>query len=269
MPTADRRRRKSDAHPPSLVIKIGGRAQNDPRLDDVIVELVARGVRLCVIHGGGDELSALQRRLGVTPQFRGGRRVTTADDLELVRMTLSGSANKRLVARLVARGVLAVGVSGEDGRTLAARALDPESLGAVGAPSSVDTMLIDHLQRGGFVPVVSPVARDEMASDGSPLNVNGDDAAAAIAAALGADELLFIADVPGVLVDGAVVPVLDPETADRLAAGGAATGGMLAKLEAARAALAGGVSRVRIGDVNAIGDPASGTSITLTPSAVH
>jgi acetylglutamate kinase len=191
------------------VIKLGGRVQGDPRLATAIAAAIGRGDRLCVVHGGGDELSALQRRLGITPVFRDGRRVTSDEDLDLARMTLSGLANKRLVALLARAGVRAVGISGEDGGLLLARALDREALGAVGTPDRVDPAPVHALERGGFLPVVSPLARD--AATGAPLNVNGDDAAAAIAAALGADELLLVADVPGVLDAGAPVARLSPD----------------------------------------------------------
>jgi acetylglutamate kinase len=215
---------------------------------------------VCIVHGGGDEVSSLQRRLGSTPQFRGGRRVTTADDLEVVRMVLSATVNKRLVAQLVGAGVRAVGVSGEDAGMLEARATDRETLGEVGAPTRVDRDVLDALLSRGFVPVISPLARDE--ESGGTLNVNGDDAAAAFAVALGATELLLIADVPGVLIHGTPVATLDLDAAANLIASGTARDGMAAKLEAARRALEGGVPAVRIGNLQAISAPHAGTSIT-------
>src|SRR5690606_32037248 len=145
----------------------------------------------------GDEVTALQRRLGGEPTFVGGRRVTTAGDVDLVRMVLSGLVNKRLVGCLLGAGVPAVGISGEDGALLAAEVLADGALGAVGIPTSADSRVVTALLDAGFVPVISPLARD--AASGAPLNVNGDDAAAAIAASLGATELLLVADVPGVL----------------------------------------------------------------------
>jgi acetylglutamate kinase len=227
---------------------------------------VAQSDRVIVVHGGGDEVSALQRRLGLTPQFNGGRRVTTRADLEIVQMVLSGTANKRLVARFVAAGIRAVGISGEDDGLLRARAPNRETLGEVGAPSSVDPRLVNYLLDGGFVPVVSPLGCDE--TTGATLNVNGDDAAAAIAIAVGADELVLVADVPGVLVDGAVISELDLDQAGGLIARGTARDGMAAKLEAARRAIERGVARVRIGDIDAIQSVTAGTTITLSPTAV-
>jgi acetylglutamate kinase len=247
------------------VVKIGGRAQLAPGLAAAVASAAA-STPLCVVHGGGDEVSELQRRLGREPTFVKGRRVTTPDDLDLLRMALSGVVNKRLVARLIDAGVAAVGVSGEDGALLEARPAADASLGAVGEPAGVRPDLLHALLRGGFVPVVSPLARGP---HGAPLNVNGDDAAAAIAAALGARELLLVADVPAVL-DGAGRPVaaLDPDGVVAFLQSGAAVGGMVAKLEAARAALDAGVQRVRIGDLTALTDASRGTVVAATPQPV-
>ncbi len=248
------------------LIKIGGRAQSDAALPGAIAAAwTAAPSSLVVVHGGGDEVSALQRAYGVTPSFVGGRRVTSPQDIELLRMALSGSANKRLVSALVSRGVSAVGLSGEDAALLVAAPLDPDQLGAVGDPRRANVALLQHLLDGGFLPVVSPLSRREstsVAGESDALNVNGDDAAALIAAALEAEELLLVADVAGVVVDGAVVAELTPVESGKLIAGGVATGGMVAKLEAALAALASGVARVRIGDVSAIQDPTRGTVIS-------
>jgi acetylglutamate kinase len=126
-------------------------------------------------------------------------------------------------------------------------------------------MLLTHLWSGGFIPVVSPLGRDADDPQGGGLNVNGDDAAAAIAAALGADELLLVADVPGVLeASGTVIPEFDSLAAQALVASGVAKGGMAAKLEAGALALRGGVRRVRIGNLHAITDASAGTSLTLS-----
>ncbi|MBA4072857.1 MAG: acetylglutamate kinase [Gemmatimonas sp.] len=247
------------------VVKIGGRAQGDPQLIAQLAAASGRGESLVIVHGGGDEVSALQRRLGVEPQFRGGRRVTSVEDLEIVRMILSGATNKRLVAQLLSAGVRAVGLSGEDAGLLKAHVTDPE-LGRVGGAMTAHTELLTHLWSGGFIPVISPLGRDADDPEGGGLNVNGDDAAAAIAAALGADELLLVADVAGVLDDaGAVIAELDAPAARSLVASGVAKGGMAAKLEAGTLALRGGVRRVRIGDLRAITDAAAGTRLSLSP----
>ena len=247
------------------ILKIGGRAQADPGLARA-VRAAAMTDRVVLVHGGGDEVSALQRRLGLTPKFSGGRRVTTREDLELVRMVLSGTANKRLVAALVSENVRAVGISGEDNGLLRARATSRETLGEVGVPTHVDAHLIELLVAGGYVPVISPLARDE--ESGATLNVNGDDAATAIAIAIGADELVLVADVPGVMTDGVVLPDLDVERAVALIENGTARDGMAAKLQAARRAVELGVARVRIGNIEAIRSATAGTVITLSPTAV-
>ena len=243
------------------VVKIGGRAQSDPALPGLLAQVVRAGDELVVVHGGGDEVTALQRRLGSEPTFIGGRRVTTDEDMEVVRMVLSGTVNKRLVGQLLEQGIPAVGISGEDGGLLPAQLLDGGALGAVGEPLDADPRPVEALLSGGFVPVVSPLGRH--AETGQGLNINGDDAAAAIAGALGADELLLLADVPGVLdAAGSVVRAISADAVDDMIASGVARGGMSAKLQAARRALTAGVSAVRISDVKALLDPVAGTRLT-------
>ncbi|MDB4876494.1 MAG: argB [Gemmatimonadetes bacterium] len=244
------------------VIKIGGRPQSDPTLAIALasdwMQAKTNG-GLVLVHGGGDEVSLLQATLGGSTKFVHGRRVTTERDIDLVRMALSGSANKRLVSTLVESGIEAVGLSGEDATLIGASPMNAEELGFVGIPKTVNVAFLRHLLSGGYLPVISPVSRDSSGSMGSALNVNGDDAAAAIAIALGAAELLLVADVEGVMADGLVISSLTPETAAEMIADGTAGGGMRAKLEAGLAAVAGGVKRVRISDIAAIADPTRGT----------
>lgn len=247
------------------VVKIGGRAQSDPALPAALARAWRAEPRaLCIVHGGGDEISAMQRRFGGKAEFSGGRRVTTDEDLEVVRMVLSGTVNKRLVSALQNEGVNAVGISGEDGALLQAVLLNGGALGRTGAPALVEPALLRTLLDGGWLPVISPVAR-ELDGDGRGLNVNGDDAAAAIAAALHATELLLLADVAGVLVEGVAIHALDADGAAALIRDGTAAGGMAAKLEAACSALARGVSRVRIGDLGALTRADAGTTLLATP----
>lgn len=245
------------------VIKLGGRTQANPDLASALaVAFRRRPGSICIVHGGGDEVSSLQVRLGLAPKMQGGRRITTEADLEVVRMVLSGSANKRLVSMLSAAGVAAVGISGEDGGLLEAAILDRETYGYVGTPSRVDTRALRTLLAGGFLPVISPVARESSAPFGA-LNVNGDDAAAAIAGALEARELLFVSDVPGVRGDnGDTLNDLDLDSARFLVQSGVAGAGMAAKLEAAIAAIDRGVGCVRIGDIASISDPVRGTRVS-------
>ena len=255
------------------VVKVGGRAQQAAELVPTLATAwrAAPGA-LVVVHGGGDEVTAVQRAMGREPQFVGGRRVTTDDDIAILRMTLSGVVNKRLVASLVAEGLPAVGVSGEDAALLSAEAIDIATMGRTGDPGKTNVHLVRHLLKGGFLPVISPLARDASSTSGDALNVNGDDAAAAIAAALHATELVLVADVPGVLDKGSVIPTLGVDRFPALVEAGTVTAGMIAKLEASSRALASGVARVRIGDLEAIADGSRGTRIvpagplaTLTP----
>ena len=243
------------------VIKIGGRPQADPSLPGLIAEAWDAVAGAVVVHGGGDEISALQKALGVTAQFTEGRRVTSALDVEIVRMALSGTANKRLVSALVHEGVRAVGISGEDASLIAAMPVDAALMGHVGAPQRVNTSLLLHLIDGGYLPVVSPVSRNVGLELGPALNVNADDAAAAIAVAIDAEELTLVSDVSGVLVDERPVEKLSCARARTLMKNGSATGGMHAKLAAAIVAVEGGVARVRITDLGGIKDRARGTFI--------
>ncbi|MDB4916105.1 MAG: argB [Gemmatimonadetes bacterium] len=249
------------------VIKVGGRPQMDAALPAALC--AAHRVQpgsLVVVHGGGDEVSTLQRLYGTTSEFKGGRRVTSDIDLEIIRMALSGSANKRLVSSLVNGGAPAIGLSGEDAALLTATPFGEGTLGFVGVPSEVNVGLLHHLMTGGYLPVLSPVSRSTDARLGATLNVNGDDAAAAIAVALAADELLLVSDVEGVLVDGRTLTALASDDAQRLIDDGIAKGGMGAKLQAAMHALDGGVRRVRISDIAAIGDLDRGTVLTRVGS---
>lgn len=250
------------------VVKIGGRAQANPQLSTVLRDAwqAAPGT-LCVVHGGGDEMSAMQRALGREPLFVGGRRVTAEGDIELLRMVLSGVVNKRLVNALVDASVPAIGISGEDGGLIGAELIDKTTLGFAGRPVSINVELLQLLMNSGYLPIISPVAYDSKSSKGGALNVNGDDAAAAIAAALGADELFLVADVEGVRdSEGGILSSLTGESARELIAKGIADGGMAAKLESAQDALTAGVASVRICDLEGLVDDERGTFITLSQS---
>ena len=252
------------------VVKIGGRAQADPRLFRFLAEAWNDAPKsLCVVHGGGDEVSAMQKALGREAVFIGGRRVTSESDLDLLRMVLSGLVNKRLVNGLVAAGVSAIGLSGEDSALITAEIIDAESLGFAGRPTSVNSTLLRALINAGNLPVISPVSHNGESGQGGALNVNGDDAAAAIAVALQADELLLIADVEGVQDDrGEVLRAISLDSAQDLIENGTAAGGMAAKLESAHAALLAGVDRVRICDLAGLVDDGRGTFITQSQSLV-
>lgn len=246
------------------VVKLGGRTQGDPLLPAALAALwrTTNG-RLVIVHGGGDQLSALQRMRGEEPVFISGRRVSSPLVLELVRMVLSGAANKQLVSALTAAGAPAVGVSGEDAAMLPAVPIDLAQFGFSGTPGSFDSRLVQHLLAGGYLPVISPVATHTADTAHGALNVNGDDAAAAIAIGLGAAELMLMIDVDG-LLDGEkqLIRSLTIADANELVARGVAGGGMAAKLEACAMALTGGVARVRIGNLSALSSAGGGTVVS-------
>ncbi|HEY8793879.1 MAG TPA: acetylglutamate kinase [Gemmatimonadaceae bacterium] len=248
------------------VIKIGGRVQRDARLAPVLARLWMQAPgSFCVVHGGGETISSLQTQLGREPRFVAGRRLTTHADIEVLRMALSGVANKQLVSYLSTEGIAAVGLSGEDGSLIVARVLDAERFGRVGVPVEVNEGIVRTLLAGGYLPVISPVARDGESASGGALNVNADDVAAAIALAMDADELLLVSDVPGVFVDGIAAATLSSDEAAQAIEGGIATEGMATKLRAALDALRRGVPTVRIGGLDALLDPTLGTTLLATP----
>jgi acetylglutamate kinase len=183
-------------------------------------------------------------------------------------MVLSGLANKQMVSALVAAGAPAVGISGEDAALLRATPIDTAQFGHSGTPALVNPGVVHALLHAGYLPVISPVAARAHAGEAGAYNVNGDDAAAAIAAALGATELFLMADVPGVLDgDKQRIATLTLDDARALVTSGVAGGGMAAKLDACAMALAGGVTRVRIGDLAALTVPAAGTAIVARVDA--
>lgn len=242
------------------VIKIGGRPQADASLPTLVANALEDSPgSTMIVHGGGDEISALQKAFGLTPSFVDGRRVTTDADIDIVRMALSGVSNKRLVAALAGHGINALGLSGEDGGLIEARPIDRERLGHVGSPTRINTEFLKALLSAGYVPVISPVSRGVGGTSSIALNVNGDDAAAAIAVDVGADELLLVVDVEGVMQDGVVLDEMDADRAQAMLDDGSASGGMRAKLQAAVVAANAGVARVRIGNINAITDSTLGT----------
>lgn len=219
----------------SLVVKCGGAVAEGAAAH--VLELVAEGHEVCVVHGAGPQISAEMERRGLEVAFVGGRRVTSSAALEVVRESLA-QVNAALCAAI---GPLAVGLMGDEIGLLAVQL--PE-LGLVGdALPSRPQAVLDALAEG-LIPVVAPVAE-------GPLNVNADEAAAALALGLGADRLLFVTDVPGVLVDGGVIPSIGADEADGLLEEGAFEGGIVPKLRAAVRAARLGV-RAEIGETAVI-----------------
>lgn len=237
------------------VVKVGGNVADDPAWVQSVAQGIA-GTPTVLVHGGGRETSEVQRALGAEPEWRDGLRVTTPAALRALCMVLSGEVNKRWVSALLDVDVDALGLSGQDGALLRARVACGEALGRVGEITSVRTELLEMLLARGLVPVISPVSRGD---DGGALNVNADDAAVAIAAALGAAELLFVSDVSGVRSGEETLPELDAAGAAALIASGEATGGMVPKL---RAATRAGIAAVRIGGPEMLKNTEAGTRIT-------
>lgn len=242
------------------VVKVGGNEVDDASwIAALAARLAAVGGPVVVVHGGGKEVTEVQRVLGAEPEWRDGLRVTTPAALRAVSMVLSGVVNKRLVAALTGAGIPAVGLSGEDGALLEAEPARGGALGRTGAIARVNPALVTSLLAAGYLPVISPVSRGP---DGGALNVNADDAAAALAVALGAGRFFLVSNVPGCLDAGEVLPAVAAERVEALIASGVASGGMGPKLRAAAGAAAGGVGEVRIGDLSLLQDGGAGTLVS-------
>lgn len=231
-----------------ILLKVGGNEIDDEAFLASFVAVVAdlsRYTPLVIVHGGGKEIGDLHQRLGVPFEFIGGQRVTTPASLRLVEMVLSGSVNTRLTRWLVNAGVEALGLSGVDMGLLRAEPLRPDGmdLGYVGRIVAARGELLQQWLAQGITPVVSPVS---LGLDGQAYNVNADLAAAALATAIGAARLVFVSNVPGVLLAGALAPQLTMSEAEQAIATGHIYGGMIPKVRAALAALDTGVQAVMI-----------------------
>lgn len=252
-----------------VVVKIGGVAlsASDTLIQD-IVELQKEGWVLVVVHGGGNLITEWLRKQGVSTRFVQGERVTDRATLDVVTAVLAGLANKQMVAVINASGGRAVGISGVDGCLLQAQVKNPV-LGYVGTVIKVDPAPLTALLEAGYVPVVSPVsfnAADSGEGATHIVNVNGDPAAGEIARALGAQKLIYMTDVPGIL-DKAGQPIasLSRSEAEGLIVSGIASGGMIPKILACLRA-EGCISRIIDGRVphalrRELSGEATGTSI--------
>jgi acetylglutamate kinase len=232
----------------TMVVKIGGAALEDELLrrgfceDLILLDWV--GVQLVVVHGGGKQISSMLSRLGVVATFDRGQRVTDDATLEVVEMVLAGSINADLVRQINHLGGSAVGLSGCDGGLAHAVIARPE-LGKVGEVDRVDRRVIDRLI-SEFIPVLAPLATGP---DGGPLNVNADVFASRLAAAIGAEKLVLLTDVSGVLdSERRLISTLTTEMGRDLIAAGIINGGMIPKVEHALATVADGVPKVHIID---------------------
>jgi acetylglutamate kinase len=227
----------------TLVIKLGGAAASDSDVDAVLQDIVLLrfvGMRPVLVHGGGPEISSWQERMGMTPRFVNGLRVTDEATMEVVKMVLTGKVGPDLVARIHRLGGSAIGLSGEDGPTLLVRRAEPDGdvdLGLVGEVDQVNIEPVVSILDQGRIPVVASIG---LGYDGEAYNVNADAVAAELAVALGATKLILLTDVDGVHGrDGALLTELDAPTADRLVEDGVITGGMIPKVRAALRALTG------------------------------
>ena len=230
-----------------VLVKLGGTllesAERRASIARQLGSLVDGGHRVVVVHGGGKRLSRYLAGLDHKSEFRGGLRVTPPEILDAVLRVLAGSVNRQLVAELQRAGLSAVGITGIDAGTVQAVQLHPE-LGLVGRVERVDPALLDRLVDCGYLPALACIAGG---SDGAIYNVNADQMAAACAAALQADRLVFLTDVGGVLdADGERIPALPSIDADDLIMRKVAVGGMEAKLRAAVEALRAGVRAVSV-----------------------
>lgn len=229
------------------VVKIGGSTlgRHDTSLDD-IAALHAEGRRFVIVHGGGATIGEWQARAGVEPRFHRGLRATDAATLEIVVAVLAGLVNKRLVSELQARSARALGLSGADAAILRARRYDPE-LGFVGEVAGVDAAPLRAIAEEGSIVVFAPIAVEVQgeAVQSQLLNVNADTAAGEVAAALPAEQLVFLTDVPGVLDgSGKLRETLSAAEATELLQGESVSGGMIPKLTAALRAHEAGVPTI-------------------------
>ena len=246
----------------TFVVKYGGHAMGDPEAardfaEDVVL-MKAVGINPVVVHGGGPQIGAMLKRLGVESRFVDGLRVTDAETARIAEMVLAGSINKEIVSWIGQAGGRAVGISGKDASFVTAVKVGRETpdtlqgierhvdLGFVGTPVGVDRRIIDTLSAAGIIPVVAPIA---IGTDGHTYNINADTMAGAIAAALGAERLFMLTDVVGVLdKQEELVTDLDPAGVARLRADGTISGGMIPKLETCVHAVESGVGAAVILD---------------------
>ncbi|HTN51868.1 MAG TPA: acetylglutamate kinase [Anaeromyxobacter sp.] len=244
----------------TIVLKLGGEIVRSPELDLIaqdLRELVDGFHRVAIVHGGGPQASALQKRLGIEPRQIAGQRFTDPETLEVMKYVVAGQLNVDLCGRLLARGVMGVGLHGASGHAVQARRRpprvmqgagpEPVDLGLVGDVTGFNLPLLGDLFERRYVPVIACLGCDEQ---GQPLNINGDTVASQLAGALRADALVLVTSTPGVLRDvedpASRIPVITRAEFERLVADGVISGGMIPKLEESFAVLQGGARSVVI-----------------------
>ena len=234
----------------TVVIKYGGAAMTDPALRESVADDIALmkfvGINPVIVHGGGPAITDLMERLDMKVEFFDGLRVTDDAAMEVVKMVLVGKVNKEIVSSINAHGRLAVGVSGDDGNLIRARAVS-ERLGRVGEVTAIDTTVLDNLIEDGFIPVVATVGAGE---DGGSFNINADLVAGEIAVALGAEKVIFLTDVDGLYDDfddkSSLISALTLSQAEDLISSDTLSKGMIPKIGACAIALRAGVGRAHI-----------------------
>jgi acetylglutamate kinase len=236
----------------TILVKIGGKAAEQQQsvfalADEMRVLAKQRGIVL--VHGGGAEVTAISKKLGIEAVFLNGVRQTSPEEMQIVDMVLAGRVNKDLVRQLRARGVNAVGLSGSDGGifTGKVKGATPSRTGEI---TKVDGRLLALLLEAGYLPVISSTSMD---ADGVGLNINADEVAFGLAAHLAASTLVFLSDIPGIMSEGSVIQALSTAEASQLAARGIISGGMLPKVSASLEAMEHGVQRVIIGQYQGAG----------------
>ena len=246
----------------TVVIKYGGAAQTKSELKESfakdVVMLNFIGIRTVIVHGGGPRISATMEKMGKKPEFVHGQRVTDQETMDIVEMVLGGLVSKEIVSLINRHGGKAVSLSGKDGGLIEAqkkmiKKLTPETgvseivdMGLVGEVTSISPSIIKSLDKDGFIPVISPIG---VGPEGETLNINADFVAAAVAAALKAEKLILLTDVPGLLnKKGDIISTLKKGQVARLIKDGTITGGMLPKIQACLNALSDGVGKTHIVD---------------------
>ncbi|MBQ7821202.1 MAG: acetylglutamate kinase [Clostridia bacterium] len=235
-----------------IVIKYGGNAMINEELKNAvmgdIVLLSLIGIKVVLVHGGGPEITDMLKRVGKESRFENGLRVTDAETAEIVQMVLAGKINKSLVNLIESRGGKAVGLSGADGKLIVASKLD-EKLGFVGEIEEINVEPINVLLNNGYIPVVSTVGCD---MDNNVYNINADTVAAYIAAELGAESLVSMTDIAGLLRDkddpSTLIPVVTVSETPQLVRDGIISGGMIPKIECCTEAVRRGVKKAFIID---------------------
>ena len=239
----------------TIVVKYGGNALAGTSGEDAlsvfatdIVMMRLVGMRPVVVHGGGPQISELMGRLGKTAEFKDGLRVTDAETVDIARMVLIGQVNPQIVSAINVHGDYAVGVSGEDGGLIRAVARNPE-LGFVGDIASINPDVLDRLLDDEFIPVVATVGAD---AEGQAFNINADTVAGEIAAALGAEKLVYLTDIDGLRCDiadaASLIRQTTPDELEQLISDGTIDGGMIPKVESCISAVRNGVGRAHILD---------------------